>query len=159
MLRTLKQHVLCPNLLEKFEDGNGMKYDPSKHRRRSIRLKEYDYALPGAYFITLVAYKRSHLFGSITNETMNLNNFGNIAQTCWHEIPNHFSNVQLDEFIIMPNHIHGIIMIVEESTKSVKVTGKTSKSSEIQRKASRGNACVAQTLHPKPIPGSLGAIV
>jgi REP element-mobilizing transposase RayT len=129
-------------ILKKFKEWQ-MNYDPSKHHRRSIRLKEYNYTQPGEYFITLVAYKRSYLFGKITNGTMNLNDFGNIAQSCCHEIPNHFSNARLDEFVVMPNHIHGIIIISDNSPNN----------------ASRRNACVAQTQNPKPISGSLGTIV
>jgi REP element-mobilizing transposase RayT len=88
-----------------------MKYDPSKHHRRSIRLKGYDYSQAGAYFVTICTHNRECLFGKINDGTMFLNEMGEIAKQCWLEIPNHFPNVTLDEFVIMPNHIHGIIII------------------------------------------------
>ncbi len=88
-----------------------MKYNPDKHHRRSIRLQGYDYSQPGIYFITLCTQNRERLFGEILNGEMRLNEFGKIAHQCWLEIPNHFPHVQLDEFVIMPDHIHGIIVL------------------------------------------------
>jgi len=88
-----------------------MKYHPDKHHRRSIRLQGYDYSQPGAYFITLCTQNRECLFGGILNGEIRLNEFGKIAHQCWLEIPQHFPHVQLDEFVVMPNHIHGIIVL------------------------------------------------
>ena len=88
-----------------------MKFDPQKHHRRSIRLKEYDYAQPGGYFITIVTYQRGLLFGDIVNEEMRLNDYGKTADECWRSIPNHFPNVELGVYVIMPNHLHGILII------------------------------------------------
>lgn len=88
-----------------------MIYDPNKHHRRSIRLKNYDYSQPGAYFITICTHNRQCLFGEIVNGEMVLNEYGEIAKQCWLEIPVHFPHVQLDEFVIMPNHVHGIIIV------------------------------------------------
>lgn len=90
-------------------------YDPTIHHRQSIRLKGYDYSREGLYFITLLAKNRQHLFGEIINGEMHLNPAGKIAQQCWLEIPQHFPNVILHEYIIMPNHIHGIIEIKNEN--------------------------------------------
>jgi putative transposase len=89
-----------------------MTYNPSSHHRRSIRLKGYDYSQEGLYFITLCTQNRVCLFGKIENEKMMLNDAGRIANECWLNIPNHFPNVILHEFIIMPNHVHGIIQLV-----------------------------------------------
>ena len=90
-----------------------MKYDPKKHNRRSIRLKNYDYSKSGAYFITICTKNRQCLFGEIVNGEMILNDGGKIVEKCWIDIPEHFPNAILDEFIIMPNHIHGIIILNE----------------------------------------------
>lgn len=89
-----------------------MKYDPDKHHRKSVRLKDYDYSQNGAYFVTICAYKKQCLFGDITNSKMELSEIGAIAGKCWNEISTHFPNVLLDYFVVMPNHIHGIVNIV-----------------------------------------------
>jgi putative transposase len=90
-----------------------MKFDPQKHHRRSIRIKEFDYAQPGGYFVTIVTYQRDYIFGNIVNEEIQLNAFGKIADECWRAIPDHFRNVELGAYIVMPNHVHGIIVINE----------------------------------------------
>ncbi|MFH1837941.1 MAG: transposase [Candidatus Kuenenbacteria bacterium] len=81
------------------------------HHRQSIRLKGYDYSQNGAYFITVCVQNKECIFGKIENEKIILNQYGEIAKKYWLEISNHFPNVILDEFVIMPNHIHGIIII------------------------------------------------
>ena len=83
----------------------------NKYRLESIRLQGYDYSKSGAYFITIVTQNRENLFGKIINGEIKLNDGGKIVQQCWMDIPNHFPNTQLDEFAIMPNHIHGIIVL------------------------------------------------
>ncbi len=81
------------------------------HRRRSIRLAGYDYTQNGAYFVTICTYQRRCLFGEIVGEEMQRNWCGEIAAACWQAIPNHFAAVKLDAFVVMPNHVHGIILI------------------------------------------------
>ncbi len=95
-----------------------MKFDPDKHHRRSIRLKEYDYSLSGGYFITIVAWQRECLFGEIVGGEMRLSGFGEIARSEWFKTGELRQNVELleDEFVVMPNHIHGIIWIKEDDT-------------------------------------------
>jgi len=88
-----------------------MKFDPQKHHHRSIRLKEYDYTAPGAYFITLVSWQRENIFGEILDGGIKLNQFGQIAKQQWEKLPRRFRHIELDEFVIMPNHVHGIIVI------------------------------------------------
>ena len=85
---------------------------PATHHRRSIRLQEYDYSRAGAYFVTICTKKHTGLFGNISDGTMRLNEAGKMVQTVWNEIPSHYCSFSVDEFIIMPNHIHGIISIV-----------------------------------------------
>ncbi|MBC7237764.1 MAG: hypothetical protein H5T69_18130, partial [Chloroflexi bacterium] len=88
-----------------------MKYDPERHHRRSIRLKGYDYTQPGAYFVTIVTQDRARLFGEVVDGEMRLNDAGRMVQTVWDELPAFYPGVQTDAFIVMPNHIHGIIVL------------------------------------------------
>ena len=91
-----------------------MTYNPEIHHRRSIRLKGYDYSQEGLYFITICVQDRECLFGKIVDHhTMILNEAGKIADQCWLAIPQHFPHVTLHEYIVMPNHIHGIIEITD----------------------------------------------
>jgi REP element-mobilizing transposase RayT len=89
------------------------KFDPSKHHRRSIRLKGYDYSSAGAYFVTIVAWRRECLFGEVVDGEMRLSQRGEIVHKWWKEIPKHFQNVETGAFIVMPNHMHGIVFIME----------------------------------------------
>jgi putative transposase len=92
-----------------------MKYDPNFNHRQSIRLNGYDYSTSGAYFITICTYEREHLFGDIANEAIELNTFGDIARSHWQQLSQYHPNIIVDESIVMPNHLHGII-ILELST-------------------------------------------
>ena len=83
-----------------------------------LRLKEYDYSNPGAYFITICTKNGNCLFGEIEDGRMNLNGAGKIIETEWKDLPKRFSFAQLDEFVIMPNHIHGIIILTDRGQKS-----------------------------------------
>jgi putative transposase len=87
------------------------RYDPHKHHRRSVRLKGYDYAQPGAYFVTICAQHRECLFGEIQYGEMVLTDAGRMVQAEWERLPQRFSLVTLDTYVVMPNHIHGIIVI------------------------------------------------
>lgn len=89
-----------------------MPYDPRIHHRCSIRLKEYDYTQPGAYFVTICTKARQCLFGDVVKGEMRLNHLGHIAFNYWLEIPKHFPHLELDTFVVMPNHLHGILTIV-----------------------------------------------
>ena len=90
---------------------NCMAYDSQIHHRRSIRLKNYDYSQAGMYFVTICTQNQLHLFGEIVSDKMVLNDAGKMIQKIWNEISHDFSNIQLHEFTMMPNHIHGIIEI------------------------------------------------
>jgi len=83
----------------------------NKYRIASARLQNWDYASEGAYFITICTKDRRHYFGAVKNGKMVLSNAGVIANLMWHEIKNHGKNVELGGFIVMPNHVHGILIL------------------------------------------------
>ena len=91
--------------------GAGLKPAPALHHRRSIRLRGYDYTLAGAYFVTICTQARVCLFGDIVVDKMRLNAAGQLLQAAWDALPDHYPHVELDEFVIMPNHVHGIIVL------------------------------------------------
>lgn len=83
----------------------------NKYRIESTRLQKWNYGSNGKYFITICTCENEHFFGKISNEEMFLNEIGELADKYWHEIPHHFPYIQLDEFVVMPNHMHGIVVI------------------------------------------------
>ncbi len=91
-----------------------MTFDPNIHHRRSIRLRDHDYSSGGYYFVTICTHRREQLFGHIDNNDMVLNGYGEIVLRTWNDLPKHYQNAQLDEFIIMPNHIHGIVILIDD---------------------------------------------
>ncbi len=120
-----------------------MPYDPQRHHRRSIRLPGYDYTQPGAYFITLVTHDRMPLFGEIVGGEMRLNEYGKIVRAEWFRtaIVRPYVVLYPNEFVVMPNHVHGIIWIVNADN-----VGATRR--------------VAPTTRPHgPDSGSIGAII
>ncbi len=93
-----------------------MAYNPGIHHRRSIRLPNYDYTHPGEYFVTICTHQRQCLFGDITHGTLQLTPAGEQVKALWLRLPLHFFNLQLDEFVVMPNHIHGILQLADQPT-------------------------------------------
>jgi len=88
-----------------------MKFNPDIHHRHSIRLKEFDYSNPGSYFVTICTQQRNCLFGTITDGKMELNDAGRLIKKVWLELPLYYPNIDIDAFVVMPNHIHGIIIV------------------------------------------------
>ncbi|ACL24704.1 transposase [Chloroflexus aggregans] len=128
-------------------------YDPTRHHRRSIRLQGYDYTQPGAYFITIVTHDRTHLFGRVVDGEMQLNAWGEIVREEWFKTAQIRPYVQLqdDEFVVMPNHVHGIIWMVDDDLAPVGAT---------DRRGDRPVAPTTTTVPPRgPAPQSLGAII
>lgn len=117
-----------------------MPYNPRKHHRRSVRLRGYDYSQEGTYFVTICTHQRQALFGDITaNADMITNPLGDIAREEWENTTTHRPYVEVDSYVIMPNHTHAIIVIDKE-----------------------GMARHAPTQTPKfshPLKGALGTIV
>jgi putative transposase len=89
-----------------------------KYRIASVRLPGWDYATAGAYFITICTHDRQHFLGEIQAGVMQRSTAGTIAETIWHQIPQHFPNCQLDAFVVMPNHIHGILGLMSPDDAS-----------------------------------------
>lgn len=83
----------------------------NKYRSNSLRLKSWDYSKSGGYFVTMCTQLKHFQLCQIVNERVKLNNSGEIVQAAWHNIPQHFPNIILDEFVVMPDHVHGIIII------------------------------------------------
>ena len=115
-------------------------YDPERHQRRSIRLKGYDYTRAGAYFVTLCTRERECSLGQIEDGIVILSEYGRLVERCWRDLPRHSPRVALDVFVVMPNHVHGVIWIVD---------------------IGRGTACRAPTVERlgQPIPHSLPTII
>ncbi len=99
------------SVANKGVDTRSDRYKPDEHRRRSIRLTGYDYGRTGAYFVTLCAQNRDCLFGEVVDDEMRLNAAGEMVLAEWNALSNRFPTVELDAFIVMPNHIHGVIVI------------------------------------------------
>ncbi len=93
------------------QTDNVMTLYKNKYRIESTRLKNWDYSSNGYYYITICVKNRECLFGEIINKEMELNEYGKIVEFCWHDLINHYKNIQLDQFVVMPNHIHGIMVI------------------------------------------------
>jgi putative transposase len=115
-----------------------MNYNPELHHRRSIRLKGYDYSTAGAYFITICTHEREQLFGDILDRTMVLNELGHITQVHWQKLARHHANLILDRSVVMPNHLHGIMILdssIEDSKSISEIIGsfKTFSAREINK--------------------------
>ncbi|MFT4179096.1 MAG: hypothetical protein QM612_06490 [Thermomonas sp.] len=88
-----------------------MPFDPAMHHRHSIRLHGYDYARPGAYFVTVCTQHRERRFGEIMDGVMQLNPVGEMVWRIWDAMPTHCPGIEIDAFMVMPDHMHGIIQI------------------------------------------------
>ncbi|MDR6968813.1 REP element-mobilizing transposase RayT [Flavobacterium arsenatis] len=132
----------------------------NKYRIPSARLKNWDYASNGAYFITICTKDRKHYFGEITNGEMELSPIGELAHQFWNEIPAHFPFVELGNFVVMPNHMHGILIISHNNHPI-----------DANLNPNEALHSVVQTLHcnvstetkkiaiPSPKPGSISTII
>ena len=98
-----------------FPLGQKMKYNPEIHHRYSIRLKGYDYSLGGAYFVTICTQDRACLFGEVMDGEMRLNEAGRIVRDEWVRSVEIRAEIELDEYVVMPNHFHGIVLITNDA--------------------------------------------
>lgn len=92
--------------------------------RKSPRLKDYDYSQSGGYFITIVTNDRKHLFGEIQDNQMILSDAGKIADMCWSSIVDHYTDMRLGDFVVMPNHIHGILYLLGNDSSFKTILGR-----------------------------------
>ena len=125
-----------------------MKKYKNKYRIQSARLQTWNYGWAGAYFITICTQKREHYFGEVKHGKMVLSNIGVIANIFWYEIKNHTQNIELGEFVIMPNHVHGILILknVNNSNKNGKMETTNSNPVVVETLA------VVETLHATSLP-------
>jgi putative transposase len=116
-------------------------------RRINPRLSFHDYASVGTYFLTICTHDRIPLFGTIENGSMSLNECGALAGQCWEHLPRHFPHVALDSFVIMPDHVHGILTITHDQRW-------------IHDRHGRTDSVLTTSIHREcDIPGSLGVVV
>lgn len=137
-----------------------MRPDEEVPKRRSIRIQGYDYSQGGAYFVTICAHRKRLLFGRVTAGTVRLNDVGNTVAQYWEAIPNHVAQVIVDEYVVMPNHFHGILIISDDSGWPVAACHSLDTS-----EVSGGPACYTHQREQGrqrlsgPKPGSVGSIV
>ena len=134
----------------------------NKYRVESARLKGWDYSWPGYYYITIVTKNRKWFFGNVINSKMMLSEIGTIAEKYWLEIPEHFENTVLDEFVVMPDHMHGIIVIRTPDLgvsmmPGVKTPGEKTPYQGVSTERSRSSPNRVVSTHWTP--GNIGVII
>jgi len=126
---------------------SAQKYDPKIHHRRSIRLKGYDYSQAGAYFVTICVHQRECLLGNVVNGEMQLSRFGKIVSYTWMDLPKHYPHIILDEFCIMPNHVHFVVVLTDNGRDG------SSRLSKVSLPARRDGSCgITKTSSSTSIP-------
>ena len=127
-------------------------HNPDRHHRRSIRLKGYDYSTAGAYFVTLCVKGRENLLGDIVDDNMQLNEYGRIVETAWEWLGQQYPYVDLDEWVVMPNHLHGIIVICDDCRGDLRrcdsCTGDSCKGDSCKGDSRKGDSRIAPTRKP-----------
>ena len=124
-----------------------------RSHRRSIRLPGYDYTQPGAYFITICCHERREIFGEIVAGEMQLNTCGRIAYQEWERLPSRFRSLRLGAFVIMPNHVHGILIITDDHA------GRGTAASEEDSNPSSTRRAPTREGFGQPVPGSIPTIL
>lgn len=116
----------------------------NKYRIESARHQHWDYRWDGAYFITICTHNRKHYFGKVVNGKMQLSNLGIIANVFWYEIKHHAKNIKLGEFVVMPNHMHGILILEGNNEND---DTKTRQTNDDDTKAGQTNDDIVKTRH------------
>jgi len=138
-----------------------MKYNPRMHHRRSIRLRGYDYAHPGSYFVTVCTHQRELLFGEVIDGQMHRNALGDIVHAEWYATERVRPEVRLDAFVVMPNHLHGILEITDVGARRRLAPDAHATTDDAETRAPcRVPATEGTRGRPHgPAPGSIGAIL
>ena len=138
-----------------------MKYDPKMHHRRSIRLPGYDYASPGSYFVTVCTHQRKLLFGEVIAGQMHRNALGDIVHAEWYATERVRPEVRLDAFVVMPNHLHGILEIIDVGARRGLAPHAHARADNAEMRATHRVAPTAGARNRPhgPAPGSIGAIL
>jgi len=130
-----------------------MRYDSARHHGRSVRVRGYDYTQPGAYFITVCTRDRNSLFGEVVDDQSCLNDFGRITQQEWLRTGLIRTTVQVDEFIVMPNHIHGILIVDEQGGSDCRGTVHRAPTASVR------SYVLSEEQFGRPVPRSVPTIV
>ena len=138
-----------------------MKYDPKMHHRRSIRLPGYDYASPGSYFVTVCTHQRKLLFGEVIAGQMHRNALGDIVHAEWYATERVRPEIRLDAFVVMPNHLHGILEIIDVGARRGLAPHAHARADNAEMRATHRVAPTAgaRSRPHGPAPGSIGAIL
>src|SRR5438045_9025810 len=129
-----------------------MRYDPDRHHRRSHRLQGYDYSRNGAYFVTICVHNRECLLGEICNETLAFSEIGQAVERIWTEIPERFPSILLDEYVLVPNHLHGILQFTEPGNKH-RITAREYGDSASRIQGAASSAPTGIVVSPKKVIG------
>ena len=127
-----------------------------RYPRRSMRLREYDYAQAGTYFVTVCTYQRACIFGEVAHDMVRVNSWGEVVAITWNGLADKFGSVILDAFVIMPNHVHGIIVINNANASRGEAEDNESRLSVRTRSSSASPYTV---LHMAQYQGGLGALI
>ena len=96
-----------------------MRFDPDKYHRRSIRLQGYDYSQSAAYFVTICTHGQQCILGEVIDDCVQMSPYGEMVWQTWRGLPQRFERVELDQFVVMPNHVHGIIVITSANVGAI----------------------------------------
>jgi REP element-mobilizing transposase RayT len=111
-------------------------HDVDKPHRRSLRLRDYNYAQAGAYFVTICTWRQVCTLGEVIDDQVRLSTIGEIISSRWSDLPNHHP-IELDAFIVMPNHVHGVIVIVGDEERMAGGAGETGLAPTVGRESNR----------------------
>jgi REP element-mobilizing transposase RayT len=136
------------------------KFDPQKHHRRSIRLPDYEYSQPGAYYVTIITWHRKCLFGEVVKGEVKSNRVGEIVKWEWLDLPKRFPYIELGAYVVMPNHFHGILVFLDHvgATRPDLSDARSNKASSFLPQITDDDIDGLPLPHG-PRPASLGAVI